>query len=493
MKRSVRSARWAIFAASLLLIALPLAMLLVAWGYEHWLVHQYRRQLESVAAAVEAQGVDRDSLEALCRRERVHLRLADPEGAEVLRAGDFELAQAASALGGVLEELLGQWGASLPRERLEEVDRPLGGLSSRDAVRRALRGERVFDLRSSPAGQTLLLTLVVPRPGGGALYLMKGSHRGVRQLFLVKGELAKLLVYQSGFAVLVALLLVHWLVRPLERLARGAREFPSGSVADADLLERRDEIGMLAREVSQLAHSLEQRRKDTVALAADVAHELKNPLATIAASNELLSTSEQPSAQKRERTHVAISGAVERLHRTTDALLSLVKLEATLPEQRRVQVDYAAFVEELLEEYRLDPRHAGFSLTSHVSPGVGQVSLVPEAWARLLRNLLDNALVQPATRKEVQVRAFREETSGSAGAGPGLAWVTEVVDFGPGISEGNLPQVFRRFFTVRPEGAPPGTGLGLSIVEAVARAHGGRVEVTSKPGEGATFRVRVPG
>jgi signal transduction histidine kinase len=90
--------------------------------------------------------------------------------------------------------------------------------------------------------------------------------------------------------------------------------------------------------------------------------------------------------------------------------------------------------------------------------------------------------VQPSQRKEIVVRARAD----------GAAVVTTVTDFGPGVSEGNREKIFRRFFTQRPEGAPPGTGLGLSIVQAVAEAHGGRVDVSSPPGEGATFQVSLP-
>jgi signal transduction histidine kinase len=96
-----------------------------------------------------------------------------------------------------------------------------------------------------------------------------------------------------------------------------------------------------------------------------------------------------------------------------------------------------------------------------------------------LRNLLDNALVQPTTRRELILRAFA--TSDEV--------ITEVQDFGPGIPAADKDKIFRRFFTRRPAGTPAGTGLGLSIVQSIARAHGGQVTVFSEPEKGATFRV----
>ncbi|HZA14822.1 MAG TPA: HAMP domain-containing sensor histidine kinase, partial [Myxococcaceae bacterium] len=148
----------------------------------------------------------------------------------------------------------------------------------------------------------------------------------------------------------------------------------------------------------------------------------------------------------------------------------------------RQLTDYRAFIDSVLSEYRRDPRYADLRFTLDAPTSLPPVHVVPSAWSKLLRNLIDNAVVQPATRKEIVVAARVE--AGQV--------ITEVRDFGPGISPGNRDKIFRRFFTQRPEGAPPGTGLGLSIVQTVAERHGGDVDVTSSPGEGATFRVTLP-
>ena len=101
----------------------------------------------------------------------------------------------------------------------------------------------------------------------------------------------------------------------------------------------------------------------------------------------------------------------------------------------------------------------------------------------MLRNLLNNARVQPSTAKRIRVAARRDDGR----------VITSVTDFGPGVSEGNREKVFGRFFTARPEGTERGTGLGLAIVKAVAAAHGGLAELMPQaPAEGATFRVVVP-
>jgi two-component system sensor histidine kinase ChvG len=217
-----------------------------------------------------------------------------------------------------------------------------------------------------------------------------------------------------------------------------------------------------------------------------VAHEFKNPLAIIAASVEFL-TSQAGGATPERIGMVAghVQDAVGRLRRSLDALLTLLRLEATLKEEPREAVPYGELLEELLADYRRDPRWADCTLRAECAADVGAVWIVPHRWEEMLRNLLDNALQQPSLRREVILRAHRRDRE----------IVTEVVDFGPGVSPGNRDKIFRRFFTQRPEGTPAGTGLGLSIVQAIVKAHGGQVTLASDPGPpatGATFVVTLP-
>lgn len=476
----MRSARLIILTACFGLIVLPLGMLAVANLYEQLLMRRYENTLRRAAAR--ALAAEPAALTEIGRSQGVELVVLDGQGREEARSHSGEAAFSESAFGLLTEYLLTRAGQPPARESMAELEQALGPPAQREEVRRALAGEGSFTRRFSPSGETVVFTLAVPRPEGGALQGLKASRRGIRRLLALQDELLKLTFYQLGFGVAVAALLVRWLVRPLEQLAEGAEGYPRRPLATPGLLVRKDELGRLARAFSSLARSLEQRRQATVDLAADVAHEFKNPLATIAASAELLASQGKVTPERLALATQHISGAVERLRINTDALLALVRLEAALPHTRREQVDYAALVRAVLEEYQGDPRYADWSLHADISPETGRVELVPEAWGRLLRNLMDNALVQPSERREVILRAHRL---------PG-SLVTEVQDFGPGISVGNRDKVFRRFFTSRPVGAPPGTGLGLSIVQAVAEAHGGRVEFDSVPGQGATFRVVIP-
>lgn len=481
-RRSLRSARLAIVTSSLLLVAVPLAMLLVSWLYERVVVVQYQERLQQIAAQVaRAPEVD---LHDLGTREGVEILRLGSDGRLTGQSATAVEAMRRSTVGGWLEQVLERpLPSAFPaRTPFGQMTEDLGPLAGREEVRAALAGEDRFTVHDSERHDAVLFTWAMPDGRGGAVVVMKGSVRGLRQLLFLRGELVKLLLAQVLFAGLIIFLLSRWLVRPLERLADTVRRYPSQEIAHPELLERLDEIGELARAIAGLTRSLEGKRQAAADLAADLAHELKNPLATVTASSELIASTQDPNPQKREMVHQHISEAVSRMQETTDQLLKLMRLDVALGEQAREEVSYHALLESVLGEYRRDPRYGGFQLTLDAAADLPPVRVVPGAWGALLRNLLDNALVQPMERREVVVWARAVDGR----------MVTEVRDHGPGISPGNMDKIFRRFFTQRPEGAAPGTGLGLSIVQTVAERHGGTVEAVSPPGAGATFRVTVP-
>jgi signal transduction histidine kinase len=472
-----RSLRFKLLALGVLLALAPLLMLAVAWIYEKVLVVEDLRGLR--AGAEQALRVAPGELPALGARLRLEIARLDAQGAVVAHSGTMHLALGQSAVGKLGERLVGS-GAP---ETLEAADRDGPDWIERPEVQSALHGVPDSGYFFSRSGETLVMTWAQPAPGGGALYLLAGSHRGVRRLALVRRELVQLAIYEVVLVLPLLLLYGLRVVRPIGRLADAARRYPAVPLADQALLARGDEIATLARTLSTMAADLESRRRQAADLGADIAHEFKNPLASIAASAELLSAASGPTPDRLALVSRTIDQSVERLRRSIDELLSLLRLEQTMPEEARGPVAYAALLEEVAEEYRGDARCQGWRFTLEVERDLGELPLNRRRWAELLRNLIDNALVQPAERREIVLAARR--------APEGM--VTSVRDFGPGISAENQAKIFRRFFTARPPGAPPGTGLGLSVVETIARAHGARVEVRSRPGEGAEFVITLPG
>ncbi len=472
---NLRSVQAAVAAGSLLLIALPLLLLGLAYGYERWLIDRCEIRLRAAAEAL----LGRPDVEAVAR-SGVTARLLDRRGALLADSGNEATAVERSLLSGLIARVLGDRAGEAPARELGRVEAELGPPAGRPEVQAALRGQVSFVVRAEASQPVAVFALAAPRPDGGAVYVTLATQRGVRRLLVLRGELLKLTLYEVGFAALFALLFIHRVVRPLEALARAARVFPSRPLADRELLGRRDEIGALARALQTLVADLEARRQSTAELGADIAHEFKNPLAVIATAAELFSGERPVAAETRQLVSRSILTAVERLRRCIDDLLGLLRLEADVLDEPRSTLDYADYLDKVLGEYRLRYPQVRFRL--EVDPGAAQVRIAPDRWAELVRNLLDNAVIQPMTSPEVAI-VVRRVPGGSE---------TAVSDRGPGISAGNRDKIWQRFFTQRPPGVEPGTGLGLSIVQAVAKAHGAQVALESEVGAGATFRVTLP-
>ena len=469
-----RSLYFRLLQLGLALVLLPSLLIGIAWVYELFAARAQSERLARVLPAVEAAGMS----DTVAAREGVVVAWLDARGAVVRRTPTVPLAH--SAIGGVGEKLVGETGG----ETVDRADGQLQPWRERDEVRAALAGTRAFGRHLLPDGSALLLTLAEPRPGGGALYVLTGSYRGIRRLVLVRKQLLELVVYEVVLALPLVVLFAFGLVRPLEKLSAAARRYPAAPLADPALLARRDEIGALARTLTDMAQDLEARRRGAAELGADIAHEFKNPLATIAASAELLVTSPALTPERIDLVARSIGESVERLRRSIDDLMGLLRLDHAIGAEPREPTAIAVLLEELADEYRRDPRASGWTIAVETTPeaAAARPAVNRRRWQEMLRNLIDNALVQPAAERRIVLGARVD----------GDALVTSVRDAGPGISAENQGKIFRRFFTQRPPGTPPGTGLGLSIVESVAHAHGARIEVESHPGQGATFRVILP-
>lgn len=217
---------------------------------------------------------------------------------------------------------------------------------------------------------------------------------------------------------------------------------------------------------------------------ANVSHELKTPLALIRLFAETLELGRVPSAEKERQYHRIINKESRRLTQLINNILDFSRIEAGRKEYRFVRGDPAAVVRDVVDAYRFQIEQHGFTLRVDVADDLPEMDLDPEALSQALINLLNNAIKYSPDEKAIAVSVRRE----------GERVLVSVADRGIGIPKGEQKRIFEKFYRVETSvvHTTKGSGLGLALVQHIAEAHGGRVEVTSAPGEGSTFTLSLP-
>ncbi|WP_380165392.1 ATP-binding protein [Jannaschia sp. R86511] len=290
-------------------------------------------------------------------------------------------------------------------------------------------------------------------------------------------------LWTLALAMAVALLLTHVLAHgmtsPLRQMTAAAREMAAGRPATEVATSSRDEVGELARAFTAMARQIAEADAQRQALLANVAHELRTPVAALRAELENLVDGVRPADDEALRDTLA---QVERMGLLLDDLLDLARTEGGTGQLVAADVDLAVLVGDVAGQ--VSSAHRGRPVDLDVPPGT-------RAWAdeqrlrQVLTNLLDNACRHGGTDGAVRVLARPGPASGAV--------VIEVQDDGPGVPEAMRAEVFERF---RRGGAglpgDGGTGLGLAIARWAVALHGGRIAVV--PSEvGCRVRVELPG
>jgi signal transduction histidine kinase len=270
-------------------------------------------------------------------------------------------------------------------------------------------------------------------------------------------------------------------LRPLGQITRAARRIQAENLSERIALAGpQDELKTLADTFDEMLERLETSFTAQRQFLADASHELRNPLAVIQTNTDVALQETVVPDDLRARLE-AVRRATERMRRLVDDLLALARLE--LASGTRTDVDLGAILDEVADELGPLARARGIALEAHAEDGLHVVA-DRDAVKRALANLLDNAFRHSPSESAVRVVAVRRN-----------GWaVLSVADDGPGLSAAEQALVFERFWRSdssrsRESG---GAGLGLAIVRRIAESHGGEVDVTSEPGAGATFELRLP-
>jgi two-component system sensor histidine kinase ChvG len=243
---------------------------------------------------------------------------------------------------------------------------------------------------------------------------------------------------------------------------------------------------MLARALHDMTHSLRYRIDATEAFAADVTHELKNPLASLRSAVDSLERVEDP--ELRRQLIDVVRNDVGRLDRLIVDIAEVSRLDAELTRTRFEPIDLAALIDELLPSWEERAARVGATV-AFARPRLGSAVILGEAsrLARAIDNVVDNAITFSPPGGLIEI--------GAAGIGPDVEIAVE--DEGPGVPEGVREAIFNRFHSIRPENEAFGghSGLGLSIAKAIVDGHDGRIsaEDRSDGRPGARFVIRLPG
>lgn len=299
-----------------------------------------------------------------------------------------------------------------------------------------------------------------------------------------------------GFAALIIVafgaLLALRIAGPVKRLSDAARSVQLAGgrrVPLPDFSRRGDEIGDLEQAFRAMTDALYDRLDAIESFAADVAHEIKNPLTSIRSAAEVLARARDEHA--RERLVSVIQKDVQRLDRLITDISNASRLDAELARDSVTPVDLVRLIRDIVRVYVDGERASADSLRVDTDLTEAFVAAREEPLGRVFTNLVDNALTFSPPGGQVRI-AIRQ----GSGASRGHFTVT-VEDEGPGIPQEALETIFNRFYTQRPAGTAFGThsGLGLAIARQIVSAHGGSIHAENRPAPatGACFVVRLQG
>ena len=397
-------------------------------------------------------------------------------------------------------------------QRFIEPSPPLPELDGEDApsspqilaspeIREALSGRYGARTRSSPGGvRSLTLVSALPIWDGdqvvGAVQVSQSTFRVLNAIYPIRLGIFRVFLASVGLAAVLSLVVSGTIARPLRRLRDEAtalldrRGRIKGRFGGS---RRRDEIGELSRSLQELSRRLEDHVRFIESFAADLSHELRNPLASIRSATEV--AAEVESREERERFKRIVEREVARIEHLLGGARELAQLDARLETEARHPVDLRELLTAIVEGYRL--RRSNVANVANVA-SVASVALdmalgtepllivaSSDRLTQVFENLLDNAISFSPPDGRVAIQLTRAHKVANVA----------ILDGGPGIPQGSEAAIFSRFYTYRPgttKSAESHTGLGLSLVKAIVEGYGGTVEASNRLEGGAVFVVKVP-
>jgi two-component system sensor histidine kinase ChvG len=347
-------------------------------------------------------------------------------------------------------------------------------------------GQAVTKVRNAP-DLTPVFSAAAP-VGEVSVLLTTNDREFTRTIRSQRTSLAIAMAIAVVLSVLLSLFLARTIVRPLRRIALAAHRVRLGRAREVKvprLPSRTDEIGQLARSVSDMSQSLRQRMDNIEHFAADVTHELKNPLASLRSALDGLDRVEDPKL-KLQLLAVAKDDVV-RLDRLIGDISEAARTDAELARAKFEPVDLGPVIEQLVSSWE-HRREKGDARLAFARPRRATAVVLGDAnrLVRAIDNIIDNAISFSPPGGLVEIAAARV----------GDEVRIRIDDEGPGVPEEAREAIFNRFHSIRPEEEHFGrhSGLGLAIARAIVEGHDGEIDVQDRDDapSGARFTITLP-
>ncbi|MEP0191530.1 MAG: stimulus-sensing domain-containing protein [Erythrobacter sp.] len=506
MERLSPLGRFSLTARILIVNILPLTLL----GGGLFYLDSYRTQLVDERfklARIEAQitaealaGATQERQEALLiqigKEQRMRLRMFDSEGS--LTADSFELDGPAFEFEDISDD---NWSEQFARW----LDRTVDAIVSAEPVQDYVEPEAqqadawpelarardeglsqiaLYDWRD---GSPVITAAAPVGLNGDTLLTVRNAIDITENVRSARSTLGIAVLLVLIASALLSLYLARTIVTPLRQLSNAAVRVRQGREREVEvprLPARGDEIGLLARAVSDMTGALRQRIDAVDSFAADVAHEIKNPLASLRSAVESLPKVKDP--KLRRELELIATHDVRRIDRLVTEISDASRIDAEMSRATLEQMDLADLVRAIIGSRENRAENLGHPIDLQTRGFAANVLGVPTRLERVIENLLDNAISFSPPDAPIEVVVDND----------GECVTLFISDSGPGIPGEARDKVFDRFHSVRPEQEDFGnhSGLGLAIGRAIADAHDGSLAAIARPDakQGACLRLRLP-
>ncbi|THD74247.1 MAG: HAMP domain-containing protein [Phenylobacterium sp.] len=379
---------------------------------------------------------------------------------------------------------LGQRSAASQQAARQQLQAELG---------HALAGQRWSGLRMGEDGKRVVSVSIPIQRVQAVLGVLTLEANDVDEIIArERAALIPFILIAIAVTLSSSLLLNRLIAQPVRRLSRAAdsvRLSRARAISLPDLANRDDELGDLTRSLEDMTHALSERMDAIERFAADVAHEIRNPLTSLRSAVETLDLVTDPAA--RERLLSILKNDVQRLDRLVTDISNASRLDAELSRDQPKRIDLERLIFEVAALYQATAKPGDIAVRFEPPGGLEPPTVIGREGplGQIFRNLVDNARSFSPPGGEVVIALAKAR--GTA--------IATVSDSGPGIPPENLETVFERFYTSRPKGTAFGgnSGLGLSIARQIAEAHGGQLRAANRlapDGQvaGAAFILTLP-